>query len=206
MCKSLRVLAEELKAKGHAISHVVVGELLKVRGISSQGNGKVVEGIQSPDRNEQFESINATVATARAAGQPVISVDTKKKDLVGLFKALATNWALHQVGCCRKVVGWAFGQRQTADLVINALNMALQTRKPQDVIHHSNQGSQYIRVEFGKRFADMGVRPSMSSVGDAYDNAMAESFLASLECELIERRSWKTFAEARMAIFAWIEG
>ena len=106
----------------------------------------------------------------------------------------------------RKVVGWAFGQRQTADLVINALNMALQTRKPQDVIHHSDQGSQYTSVEFGKRCADMGVRPSMGSVGDAYDNAMAESFFASLECELIDRRSWKTFAEARMAIFTWIEG
>ena len=106
----------------------------------------------------------------------------------------------------RKVVGWAFGQRQTAELVIAALNMALQTRKPDQVIHHSDQGSQYTSLEFGKRCREMGVRPSMGSVGDAYDNAMAESFFASLECELIDRRSWKTFAEARMAIFTWIEG
>ncbi len=106
----------------------------------------------------------------------------------------------------RKVVGWAFGQQQTADLVIQALNMALITRKPQDVIHHSDQGSQYTSVDFGKRCKEMGVRPSMGSVGDAYDNAMAESFFASLECELIDRRSWKSFAEARMAIFTWIEG
>lgn len=106
----------------------------------------------------------------------------------------------------RKVVGWAFGQQQTADLVITALNMALQTRKPQGVIHHSDQGSQYTSVEFGARCAQMGVRPSMGSVGDAYDNAMAESFFASLECELIDRRSWKCFAEARMAVFTWIEG
>jgi putative transposase len=106
----------------------------------------------------------------------------------------------------RKVVGWAFGQQQTAELVIQALNMALITRKPQGVIHHSDQGSQYTSVDFGKRCKEMGVRPSMGSVGDAYDNAMAESFFASLECELIERRSWKSFAEARMAIFTWIEG
>ena len=106
----------------------------------------------------------------------------------------------------RKVVGWAFGQQQTAELVITALNMALITRKPQDVIHHSDQGSQYTSVDFGKRCKEMGVRPSMGSVGDAYDNAMAESFFASLECELIDRRSWKSFAEARMAIFTWIEG
>jgi putative transposase len=105
----------------------------------------------------------------------------------------------------RKIVGWAFGQRQTADLVLAALNMALQTRKPAGVIHHSDQGSQYTSLEFGKRCAQMGVRPSMGSVGDAYDNAMAESFFASLECELIDRRVWRTFAQARMEIFTWIE-
>lgn len=105
----------------------------------------------------------------------------------------------------RKVVGWAFGERMTADLVISALNMALITRKPEQVIHHSDQGSQYTSVEFGKRCKEMGVRPSMGSVGDAYDNAMAESFFASLECELIDRRSWKSKTEARLAVFTWIE-
>jgi putative transposase len=89
----------------------------------------------------------------------------------------------------RKVVGWAFGERMTADLVILALNMALMTRKPQSVIHHSDQGSQYTSIAFGNRCKEMGVRPSMGTVGDAYDNAMAESFFASLECELIARRT-----------------
>jgi putative transposase len=105
----------------------------------------------------------------------------------------------------RKVVGWAFGARQTADLVVTALNMALFTRKPESVIHHSDQGSQYTSVIFGKRCAEMGVRPSMGSVGNAYDNAMAERLEATLECELIDRRSWKTHTEARLAIFTWIE-
>ena len=110
----------------------------------------------------------------------------------------------------RKVVGWAFGVRMTADLVTQALDMALMTRKPgaegQGVIHHSDQGSQYTSIEFGNRCAQMGVRPSMGSVGDAYDNAMAESFFATLECELIDRRVWKTQTEARLAVFTWIEG
>ena len=101
----------------------------------------------------------------------------------------------------RKVVGWAFGERMTADLVVLALNMALMTRKPQSVIHHSDQGSQYTSIAFGNRCKEMGVRPSMGTVGDAYDNAMAESFFASLECELIARRSWKTKTEARLAVF-----
>ena len=92
----------------------------------------------------------------------------------------------------RKVVGWAFGVRMTSDLVMQALDMALMTRKPgtgapgkgPGVIHHSDQGSQYTSIEFGKRCKQMGVQISMGSVGDAYDSAMAESFFATLESEL----------------------
>jgi transposase InsO family protein len=92
----------------------------------------------------------------------------------------------------RCVVGWAIGERMTAELVLAALNMALEERRPNAVIHHSEQGCQYTSVAFGNRSAAMGERPSMSSVGDAYDNAMAESFFASLECELLDRRSFQS--------------
>ena len=105
----------------------------------------------------------------------------------------------------RRVVGWSIGERMTADLVLSALNMGLSQRKPANVIHHSDQGSQYTSIAFGNRCTEMGVRPSMGSVGDAYDNAMAESFFATLECELIERRSFKTKTEARTALFTYIE-
>ena len=106
----------------------------------------------------------------------------------------------------RRIVGWAIGEQMTAELVLAALNMALQQRKPEGVIHHSDQGSQYTSIAFGERCKKMGVRPSMGSVGDAYDNAMAESFFATLECELIDRRSWQTKTEARLALFTYIEG
>ena len=66
--------------------------------------------------------------------------------------------------------------------------------------------TQYTSIAFGERCKKMGVRPSMGTVGDAYDNAMAESFLASLECERIERKSWQTKTEARLALFTYIEG
>ena len=105
----------------------------------------------------------------------------------------------------RKVVGWAFGVQMTSDLVIAALDMALFTRKPRSVIHHSDQGSQYTSIAFGNRCKEMNVRPSMGTVGDAYDNAMAESFFATLECELIARRKWETKTKARLEIFTWIE-
>ena len=106
----------------------------------------------------------------------------------------------------RRIVGWAIGEQMTADLVLAALNMAITQRRPKDVIHHSDQGSQYTSVAFGQRCAKMGVRPSMGSVGDAYDNAMAESFFASLECELLDRRSFQSKAEARLALFTYVEG
>ena len=106
----------------------------------------------------------------------------------------------------RRIVGWSIGERMTAELVLAALDMALEQRKPTDVVHHSDQGSQYTAVEFGRRCQQMGVRPSTGSVGDAYDNAMAESFFASLECELIDRNSFKTKTEARLALFSYIEG
>ena len=106
----------------------------------------------------------------------------------------------------RRVVGWAMGERMTADLVLAALNMALEQRKPKGVIHHSDQGSQYTSLAFGERCRQMQVRPSMGTVGDAYDNAMAESFFASLEGELIERNTFRSKAQARMAVFTWIEG
>lgn len=86
------------------------------------------------------------------------------------------------------------------------MNMAVTQRKPADVIHHSDQGSQYTSVAFGLRCKEMGARPSMGSVGDCYDNAMCESFFATLECELLDRRKFKTKAEARVACFEFIEG
>lgn len=106
----------------------------------------------------------------------------------------------------RRIVGWAMGHNLKTQLVLDALNMALTQRQPANVIHHSDQGSQYTSVAFGLRCKEACVRPSMGSVGDAYDNAMCESFFATLECELLDRQKFRTKAEARMAIFQFIEG
>lgn len=106
----------------------------------------------------------------------------------------------------RKIVGWAMANNLRAELVLDALEMAVGQRRPKDVIHHSDQGSQYTSVAFGKRCGEAGVRPSMGSVGDAYDNAMAESFFSTLEAELLSRRRFASQAEARMACFSYIEG
>jgi putative transposase len=106
----------------------------------------------------------------------------------------------------RRVVGWAMATHLRTELVLDALNMALAQRRPANVIHHSDQGCQYTSFAFGRRCELMGVRPSMGSVGDAYDNAMCESFFATLECELLERHRFATQAAARLAVFEYIEG
>jgi putative transposase len=106
----------------------------------------------------------------------------------------------------RKIVGWAMDTHLKTELILQALEMAVTQRQPSGVIHHSDRGCQYTSYAFGKRCREAGVMPSMGSVGDAYDNAMAESFFATLERELLNRRRFKSQAEARMAVFEWIEG
>jgi len=106
----------------------------------------------------------------------------------------------------RRVVGWSMANHLRTELVMRALDMAAQQRKPEKTVHHSDQGSQYTALAFGQRCRDAGVRPSMGSVGDCYDNAMCESFFATLECERIERTSYATRKEARLSVFDFIEG
>ena len=108
--------------------------------------------------------------------------------------------------CSRKVVGWAMENHLKTELVLAAINMALAQRRPEGVIHHSDHGCQYTSFAFGKRCREMGVVPSVGSVGDAYDNAMAESFFATLECELLDRRCFHTQAQAKLVVFEFIEG
>jgi len=107
----------------------------------------------------------------------------------------------------RKVVGWAMETHLRTELVEQALDMALRNRKPQQpVIHHSDQGCQYTATRFGARAVQSGVLLSMGSVGDCYDNALAESFFATLECELLQRHSLAPPRETRAQVFEFIEG
>ncbi|MGH2967350.1 MAG: IS3 family transposase [Solirubrobacterales bacterium] len=106
----------------------------------------------------------------------------------------------------RRVVGWSMASHMRAELVTAALEMALVHRRPgSDVVHHSDHGSQYTSLAFGCRLRESGIAASMGSVGDCYDNAMAESFFATLETELIDRSEWASPAAAKAAVFDYIE-
>ncbi len=106
----------------------------------------------------------------------------------------------------RAVVGWSMAEHMRAELVVDALAMALARRRPAaGLVHHSDQGSQYVSLGFGQAARDAGIAIPMGSRGDAYDNAVAESFFATLKKELVNRRSWPTRRELASAVFDYIE-
>ncbi len=106
----------------------------------------------------------------------------------------------------RRVVGWSMSERIDRKLALDALRMALAQRRPQPgLIHHSDRGSQYASADYQQQLARHGLRASMSRRGDCWDNAVAESFFASLKLELVYQVQWRTRAEARTAIFEYLE-
>ena len=106
----------------------------------------------------------------------------------------------------RAIVGWSMATHMRASLVVDALQMALVRRRPSPgLIHHSDQGSQYVSLAFGRAAQQAGIAVSLGSRGDAYDNAVAETFFATLKKELVNRRSWPARLELQSALFEYIE-
>ena len=189
----------ELAAKGVHIGRKRIARLMREAGLAGVSRRKFVTttvrdgGRQAPDLVERN-------FTAAAPDRLWVADITYIPTWAGfLYLAVVLD------AFSRRIVGWSMATTLARQLVLGALNMALLTRRPRDVIHHSDQGAQYTSIEFGRRCREAGVRPSMGSVGDAYDNAMCESFFATLECELLARCRFKTQAEARSAVFAFIE-
>jgi len=107
----------------------------------------------------------------------------------------------------RRVVGWAMANHLRTELVLAALDMALWRRRPGgNLVHHADQGCQYTSLTFGRRLGEASIAASMGSIGDCFDNALCESFFATLECELLDRSSFPTRNDARLAVFDFIEG
>ena len=107
----------------------------------------------------------------------------------------------------RRIVGWSMADHMRAELVVDALEMAVHRRKPDPgLIHHSDQGSQYVSLAFGQMTRKNGINRSMGHVGSAYDNAVSETFFATLKKELVHRRPWPRKQELRSEVFEFIEG
>jgi putative transposase len=191
----------ELRAQGTRVGRKRVARLMRRAGLEGASRRKRVWTTQRARDTRPAPDLVARDFSARGPDRLWVADITYIPTWAGfLYLAVVVDaWS-------RRIVGWAMASHLRTELVLDALNMALWQRRPQEVIHHSDQGCQYTSIAFGLRCKEAGVRPSMGSVADCYDNAMCESFFATLECELLDRKRFRTQAEARMAVFDFIEG
>ena len=195
-------LHAELRARGERTSPKRVGRLMREAGIQGASRRRRKAGLTRRDRKARPapDLVNRNFAVEGPDQLWVADLTYVRTKAGWLYVAVVLDaWS-------RRIVGWAMETHLRSELVEKALAMAVIQRQPKQVIHHSDQGTQYTSAAFGKRCREAGVRPSMGSVGDAYDNAMCESFFATLECELLDRHRFRNPSEARRAVFDFIEG
>ena len=184
----------ELRAEGRRVGRKRVARLMRAAGLAGVSRRK---GVRTTQRRAGARPAPDLVERNFVAEQPnrlwVADITYVPTWAGFLYLAVVLD------AFSRRVVGWAMAAHLRSRLVLDALAMALWQRRPDGVIHRSDQGAQYTSLAFGARCREAGVRPSMGSVGDCYDNALCESFFATLECELLDRRRFRSQAEARMA-------
>jgi putative transposase len=193
---------EEFKKEGKPISRKRVARLMRLSGLRGVSRRKSVTTTRRDDTRRPAPDLVDRKFRATGPDQLWVADITYIPTWAGFFflAVVLDVWS-------RKIVGWAMAGHLRTSLVTAALEMAIERRNPgKGLIHHSDQGCQYTSIEFGKRCREAGIRPSMGSVGDCYDNAMCESFFATLECELLDRTTFRTHEQARREIFDFIEG
>ena len=190
----------ELQEEGWTVNHKRVARLMRLHGIVGVTRRRRFKTTQRSADAQGIPDLVERSFTADAPDRLWVADITYIPTWAG-FLYLAVVMDVYS----RRIVGWTMANHLQTELVLHALNMAIWQRRPEAVIHHSDQGCQYTSIQFGLRCTAVGVRPSTGSVGDCYDNAMCESFFASLECELLQKRRFRTRAEAKMAIFDYIE-
>jgi putative transposase len=194
-----RILAE-LAAQGIPIGRKRIARLMRAAGLQGVSRRKVRPTVRDETARPAPDLVDRQFTAVEPDRLWVADITYVPTGAGVLYFAVVLDaWS-------RRVVGWAMAAHLRTELVLAALDMAVAQRRPTDVIHHSDQGCQYTSLAFGRRCREAGVRPSMGSVGDAYDNAMCESFFATLECELLDRHRFRTPADARLAVFDFIEG
>jgi putative transposase len=192
---------QELRDQGVRIGRKRVARLMRVAGLQGVSRRKSVRTtVRKPGEPPAPDLVKRDFNAVRPDQLWVADITYIRTWAGFLYLAVVVD------AFSRRVVGWAMANHLQTELVLGALEMAVRQRRPLGVIHHSDQGSQYTSLAFGKRCREAGVRPSMGSVGDAYDNALCESFFATLECELLDRQTFRSRDQARSGVFDFIEG
>jgi len=196
-----RVTAELTDGRGEVVGKHRVARLMRLAGIEGLRRRRFCRTTVRDERGRPAPDLLNRDFTAEAPNQRWVADITYIPTWSGfLFLAVVLDVF------SRKVVGWAMSASQRTELVTAALRMAVARRRPDNVVvHHSDQGCQYTSYDFAKACRAVGIERSMGSVGDCFDNAMAESFFATLEWELLNRSVFENRSQARMAIFDYIE-
>jgi putative transposase len=196
-----RVTAE-LWSLGHQVNHKRVERLMRAAGLQGH-RPRRRRSLTRPD--ERAAAAPDLVGRLFNPDQPDLiwcgDITFVRTDEGWLYLSTVIDLA------SRRLLGWSMGERHDADLVVNAVEAAVATRgraRMAGTIFHSDRGSEYTSKTFGAACDRLGLRQSMGRTGSCLDNAVAESFFATLKVELIDRYRWRTRAEARMAIFAWV--
>jgi putative transposase len=194
-------ILRDLREVGERVGQKRVARLMRAAGLVGVSRRRFVTTTQRGPVGETVPDLVQRDFVATAPNQLWVADITYVPTWAGfLFLAVVLD------AFSRRIVGWAMATHLKTELVLAALEMARVQRRPAGVIHHSDHGTQYTSLAFGERCRVLGVRPSRGTVGDCYDNALCESFFATLECELLDRRTFRSQAEARTAIFRFIEG
>lgn len=195
-----RVHADLLEA-GFRVSRKRVARLMRAEGLAGVHRRRFVRTTIRDEHAEPFPDLVDRDFTAAGPDRLWVADITALPTRAGhcYLASIVDAWS-------RRVVGWSMATHMRAELVTAALDAAIVQRRPgTELIHHSDHGTQYTSLAFGRQLRESGIAASMGSVGDCYDNALAESFFATLETELIDRSDWATLSEARAAVFDFIE-
>ena len=195
-------ILEDLREVGYHVGRKRIARLLRQDGLCGVSKRRgPVRAVRAVPETPHAPDLVRRAFTATAPNQLWVADITYVPTAAG-FLYLAVVLDVFS----RRVIGWAMRDTLHSTVVLDALDMAAMQRRPRDVVHHSDQGSQYSAYAFGQRCQTLGVRPSMGSRGDAYDNAMAESFFSTLECECLAKHRFPTRTAARLILFRYIEG
>jgi len=195
----------ELQAQGERCGRKRIARLMRQEGLRVKGRHRLRPTTTdskhthrvAPNLLDRRFAVTEIEATNRVWAGDITYVPTREG---WLYLAVILDLA------SRRVVGWSMGRTLEASLVIDALRMAIEARCPGGgLLHHSDRGVQYAALDYQELLAQHHIAVSMSRRANCYDNAVAESFFATLEWELIDRCDWRTRAEARLAIFEYIE-
>jgi putative transposase len=191
----------DLKAAGHRVGEKRVARLMRSAGLEGVSPRKFTTTTTPSDADKKSPDLVHRAFRATRPNQLWVADITYVPTISGfIFLAIVLDvWS-------RRIVGWAMSSSLATKVVLDAIDMAIRARQPSDVIHHSDQGCQYTSYAFGQKCINAGIRPSMGTVGDAYDNAMAESFFSVLEHELLARQALKANRETELDVFSYIEG